>query len=55
MKLANCINDIFVSLLQQFEEGIVVTLIRQLNQILLHSACVVFHYHTTPKEINYGK
>jgi hypothetical protein len=33
MKLAVCGKEIFASLLQQFGEGIVVSLIRQLNRI----------------------
>jgi hypothetical protein len=55
MKLAGCRKEIFVLPSQQFYKGIVAALRRQLNQTLLHSACVVFHHHTTLKEMSYGE
>lgn len=55
MKLAGCGKEIFVSLSQQFGEGIVAALRRQLNQILLRSASFAFHYHTIRKELSYGE
>jgi len=55
MKLAGCEKEIFVLLSQQFNEGIIVTVSRQLNQILMHSASFTFHYHTILKELSYGE
>lgn len=55
MKLASYGKEIFVPLSQQFNEGIIVTVSRQLNQILLHSTSFAFHYHTILKELSYGE
>lgn len=55
MKLAGYGKEIYISLSQQFGEGIVVSVIRQLNQILLRSTNFAFHYHTILKELSYGE
>ncbi|GEM_PF-3468392 len=53
MKLAACVKKTYTLLLKLVNEGIVAALRRQLNQILLRSACFVFQYNEISKELSY--